>query len=248
MIVYTYTIEVIFLKIIICDDKEEDVINIKKLLNTFMNKTHIDLEIFTSLFPEKVSTNFYDLAFIDIEMPGLNGLKLSEKLKKSNPNILIIIVTSFQSYLDDAMRIHVFRYLSKPIDKNRFYTCIKDAIKEYYSINKSITISSNDEFYVIKTNDILYIETYKNGCCIHTKRQDITTHNKLGDLYNMINQQDQFIYSHNSILINLQNVVKFNKNTVFLKKGENESISTYISQRKYSSFKKAFFDYIGGTQ
>lgn len=236
------------MKIIICDNKEEDVVNITNLLNKFVNKTKIELEIYTSLLPESVSSDFYDLAFIDIEMPGLNGLKLSDRLKKINPNIIIIIVTSFQCYLDDAMRIHVFRYLSKPIDKNRFYTCMKDAIKEYYSINKSITISSDDEFYVIKTNDIIYIETQKTGCCIHTKQLDIKTHTKLGDLYNMINQQDQFIYSHNSIVINLQKVFKFNKNTVFLRKNENEILSTYISQRKYSSFKQAFFAFIGGTQ
>lgn len=53
-------------------------------------------------------------------MPGINGLKLSQKLKQNNPDILIMIITAFESYLDDAMEIHVYRYLSKPIDENRF--------------------------------------------------------------------------------------------------------------------------------
>lgn len=49
----------------------------------------------------------YDIAFIDIEMPEMSGLELAVELKKQNPDVLIIVLTSFQRYLDDAMRIHV---------------------------------------------------------------------------------------------------------------------------------------------
>ena len=47
-------------------------------------------------------------------------------------------------------------------------------------------------------------------------------------------------FSHNSILINLQNVIDFNKTTIVLRKGKCETISTYISQRKYLISKKHF--------
>ncbi len=53
-------------------------------------------------------------------MQGVNGLELSEKLKQLNPNIIVIVLTSFQNHLDSAMKIHVFRYLSKPIEKKIF--------------------------------------------------------------------------------------------------------------------------------
>ena len=69
-----------------------------------------------------------DLAFLDVEMPGVNGIHVGVRLKEANPNIRIFIVTAFPDYLDDAMRFQVFRYLSKPIDKNRLFRNLKDAV------------------------------------------------------------------------------------------------------------------------
>lgn len=179
-------------------------------------------------------------------MPGINGLRLSEKLKEFNSDTIVIVLTSFQNYLDSAMRIHVFRYLSKPIDKNRFYSNLKEAVEEYRLISKTITITNNGEVHLIKTKDILYIENQKYGSIIYTNRGDFYTNIKPKELRQKIDQNECFVFSHNSILINLQNVIDFNKTTIVLRKGKCETISTYISQRKYPNFKKAFFDFAGG--
>ena len=58
-----------------------------------------------------------DIVFLDIEMPGLDGIYVGRQLKEENKDIIIFILTSYVEYLDDAMRFHVFRYLSKPLDK-----------------------------------------------------------------------------------------------------------------------------------
>ena len=73
-----------------------------------------------------------DIAFLDVEMPGINGIQLGAKLKEMNPHIKIFIVTSYPDYLDEAMRFQVFRYLSKPIDKDRLFRNLKDAIYQLY--------------------------------------------------------------------------------------------------------------------
>ena len=45
-----------------------------------------------------------DIAFLDVEMPGINGIQLGARLKEMNPHIKIFIVTSYPDYLDEAMR------------------------------------------------------------------------------------------------------------------------------------------------
>ena len=80
------------------------------------------------------------------------------------------------------MRIHVFRYLSKPIDKNRFYENFNDALIEYKYLNKSLSVLFEDEVHQIKTKDILYFENLKYGSQIHTKRGIFRT-NKLMNGY-----------------------------------------------------------------
>ena len=236
------------IKLLICDDNPEITEQVYSLIRIFGKKYKIEFLIEIKYSGEFIidDNQIYDIAIIDIEMPGISGLKLSEKLKKVNPDIIVMVLTSFQNYLDSAMKIHVFRYLSKPINQNRFYLNFKDAIQEYRLISKTITINYNDEVHLIKTKDILYIENQKYGSIIYTKRGDFYTNIKPKKLNKKIDQNECFVFSHNSILINLQNVIDFNKSTIILRKSDVETISTYMSQRKYSNFKKAFFNFAGG--
>ena len=60
-----------------------------------------------------------DIAFLDIEMPGLNGIQLAKELKKINPLVNIIFVTAYDNYALDAYKIHASGYLSKPVKAER---------------------------------------------------------------------------------------------------------------------------------
>lgn len=235
------------IKILICDDDPVIRKQVTSLLLSFGNKNKLKFQIDIKESGKFILTNPvpYDIAFIDIEMPNVNGLNLSKRLKAINPDILVLVVTSFHSYLDDAMKIHVFRYLSKPIDKNRFYTNLKDALEEYRLISKMITVTFNDEVHRIKTKDILFIENQKYGSVIYSKYGNYQTNKKPKEWLKIIDRES-FVFSHNSILVNLQNVVDFNSTTVVLRKNEQETVTTYISQRKHSNFKKAFFNFAGG--
>lgn len=235
------------IKILVCDDNITITEQVNKLISDFERKYKIEFQVSIENSSEFILTRpeQFDIAIVDVEMPSVNGIKLSKKLKSINPDAIVIILTSFQNYLDSAMRIHVFRYLSKPIDINRFNINLKDAINEYRLISKTITITNKDEVHSIKTKDILYIENQKHGSIINTKRGLFLADKKPKELLRIIGQENCFVYSHSSILVNLQNVIDFNRKEILLRKNSSETVSTYISQRKYSNFKKAFFNFAG---
>ena len=60
-----------------------------------------------------------DIAFLDIEMPGINGIQLAKELKKINPLINVIFVTAYDNYALEAYRLHASGYLSKPVSSER---------------------------------------------------------------------------------------------------------------------------------
>lgn len=64
---------------------------------------------------EYAESNFCDVAFLDIEMAGMNGVGLAERLKKNNPKINIIFTTGYGCYRDVAFDMHVSGYVVKPI-------------------------------------------------------------------------------------------------------------------------------------
>lgn len=236
------------IKVLVCDDDKIIIEKVQQLLTIIQEQYSFELDIKTYndglLAMESKET--YDIAIVDIEMPNVDGLALSEKLKRRNPDTIVLILTSFSDYLDSAMRIQVFRYLSKPIDEERFTKNFIEAVSYYKQISKQIIVESGDEVLTIKTKDIFYIENLKHGSVIATKHGDYKTNKKPQEWYEIINQPNCFTFSHKSFLVNLQNVINFDKNTVHFQ-GSNDSVRiACISQRKYYEFKKAFFDFAGG--
>lgn len=236
------------INVLVCDDDKIITDKIYKLLQNIKNKYKIDFFVDIKSNGETAldSNISYDIAIIDIEMPGMSGLKLSEKLKNNNSDIIILILTSFSDYLDSAMDINVFRYLSKPIDIDRFNRNFLEAIKRYKQTSKQIILEISEQVYTIKTKDIFCIENLKHGSMIATKYGNYKTNKKPQEWFEIINQPNCFAYSHKSFLVNLQNVINFNKSTILFQ-GLHENIEIpCVSQRKYSNFKKAFFSFAGG--
>lgn len=236
------------IKVLVCDDDKIITDKVKHLLDDIQEKYSFELDIQISNDGQSVMKNdeVFDIAIVDIEMPNVDGLVLSEELKRRNSDTIVLILTSFSDYLDSAMRIQVFRYLSKPIDEERFAKNFIEAVGYYKQISKQIIVESGDEVLTIKTKDILYIENLKHGSVIATKHGDYKTNKKPQEWYGIINQPNCFTYSHKSFLVNLQNVINFDRNTVHFQGSNNTVRIACISQRKYYEFKKAFFDFAGG--
>lgn len=105
------------MKILLVDDEELQLIRLENACKKVMP----DSEFFSFTNPIKVveSNIDFDLAFLDIEMPGLNGIQLAKKLKSINPKIKIIFVTAYNNYALDAYRVHASGYITKPVNENK---------------------------------------------------------------------------------------------------------------------------------
>lgn len=236
------------LNILICDDDKNIINQVSSLLDEVKIKHNIDFKVDINTdgeFSKNVNA-VYDIAILDIEMDGISGLEVAENLKNNNPDVIVIILTSYSDYLDSAMKISVFRYLSKPIDEQRFFKNFLEALEYYRNISKQIVIKSNDMVSYVKTKDILYIENLKHGSLIVTKTDSIKNNKKPEEWYATIDQKNHFVFSHKSFLVNLQNVVNFDKESVTFSKNENLFKVACISRRGYQDLKKAFFDFVGG--
>ena len=80
-----------------------------------------------------ISQHRPDLVFLDIQMPGLNGFQVINKLKElKQPIPMIIFVTAYDSYAIKAFDVHALDYLLKPADDERLSAAIKK-VHEYFA-------------------------------------------------------------------------------------------------------------------
>ena len=103
------------MKIAICDDDSAYVKKIESVVRTTLAEKNIDarFDLISDSAQLHDSAETYDMAFLDIGMPPYNGLEIAARLKKRNRNIIIFFITSYDDYIDDAMDLRVFRYISK---------------------------------------------------------------------------------------------------------------------------------------
>lgn len=80
---------------------------------------------------EKYQEGIYDLVLTDINMPGMNGVKMAEQIKLQNPKQVIIVISAHDeaSYLLDLINLGVDYFVLKPLDLNQFLTVLDKAIR-----------------------------------------------------------------------------------------------------------------------
>lgn len=187
-----------------------------------------------------------DIAFLDVEMNGLSGIHTGERLKKINPRIKIIIVTSYPDYLDEAMKFHVFRYLSKPVDKQRLFRNLKDALYQINTYSKPIVIETLDDYKTIDAEDIICFESDARQTIIHTIQGKII--GKLGiEFWTKAIDIPSFFATSRGFIVNMKYVSSFNNEIIKLTHKQ-FIINAYLSRRKFKSFRNAYMLYMRSIQ
>lgn len=168
--------------------------------------------------------NPVDLIFLDIRMPGMNGLELARSIGK---NTMIIFVTAFSQYALDSYEVDAIDYLVKPIQPERFHQAVRKAMdytvlleQANHNQNTSLEFSSDyimvradRQFIKIKHSDILYIEGLKDYVVLFLKDSKIITNMNLKMIHNEL-PQNQFIRVSKSYIVNSAHVNVFNNNTI----------------------------------
>ena len=235
------------MRILICDDDIKITEQLAKILRTYFKKNSIKLPeivIYDNGEDLLKDSKQKDIVFLDIEMPGLNGIYVGNELKKINKDIIIFIVTSYSQYLDEAMRFHVFRYLSKPLDKPRIFRNLKDALELYNTSVTKIPIETKKGVYIVPANDIIYIEVHSHKVTVHTVKHDYESVHNMNYWINELSMPC-FFSPHRSYLINLKHVSDFDHSLIHL---YNNRFEAYLTRRKYTQFKDAYLLYLESTR
>ena len=183
-----------------------------------------------------------DIAFLDVEMPGVSGIQVGARLKELNPHIKIFIVSSYLDYLDEAMKSQVFRYLSKPIDKDRLFRNLKDAICQYNMESREFPIVTNEGVFVRRAEEIICIEAVQRKVLIHTI-DGILRSTQTMEHWRQTLTLPCFYMTHRSYIVNLRFINSIRKDSILLKYRDKE-LTAYLTRRRYTALKDTYLWYM----
>lgn len=231
------------MRILICDDDIELSQQLEKILISFFQKNSLkypEIVIYNNGTDLLQDFQSKDIVFLDIEMPGMNGIYIGNELKRQNNNAIIFVVTSYSQYLDEAMRFHVFRYLSKPLDKQRIFRNMKDALALYNNSIIKISIETKNGTFVVLSKDIVFIEANNHKTIVHVSDNDYLCIHNINYWLNQLHMPS-FFQSHRCFIVNLEHVSSFDHSLIYLC---NNQYQAYLTRRKYTQFKDAFLLYL----
>ena len=234
------------MRILICDDDVLMIEQIRKYCQIFFDQIHVkcpELVCFSDGETLLADEGEKDILFLDIEMPGMNGIYVGKELKMRNENIIIFIVTSYSQYLDEVMRFHVFRYLSKPLDKQRFFRNMKDAVDLYNSMTVKIPVETKQGVHTLPASFVIAVEAQGRKVTVHTTLCDFESIHNMQYWLELL-PKNRFFQTHRSFIINLEHVTDFDRDLVHM----SDNQCAYLTKRKYSAFKEAYLLYLESTR
>lgn len=147
----------------ICDDQILIVKQLEKMVTACLQKEKKSAKIclFESGEEALACSEKMDILFLDMGMPGIDGIDVGHLIRKENPDCKIIIATSYVERFKEAFKISAFRFVTKPFSMTEIREALKDAMREVPGTDM-LELYRNRLPYLIQQRQIVYIRAY-NG-------------------------------------------------------------------------------------
>ncbi|MDX8338462.1 LytTR family DNA-binding domain-containing protein [Draconibacterium sp. IB214405] len=202
------------IRVIIADD-EEDAIEVLRNLFTDTGKVEVVQEISNPFKIESAVNKLKpDALFLDIEMPGQNGLSLLENIRSYNQELSVVYITAYHKYIKDAIKLNVYSYLLKPVDRQEVAEVVAKLIdlkqkRSTPNINK-LKLPVKGGYIYIKPEELLLLEADGNYTRLKTidEEEYISSYN-MGRLLNKL--PSSFFRINRGCVLNGEFIYKINK-------------------------------------
>jgi len=237
--------EPMLINIAIVEDERADIEKIEDFLHHFSRENNVKFNIIVfndgSNFIKEFTIDKFHLVLMDIEMPLLDGISASKKLREIDKDVVLIFITNLAQYAIKGYEVDALDFAIKPLSYHDFVLKLKKGLR-HIKKEKFLYLKDADKTIInISINDVTYIEVDRHYLIIHLI--DNTSIRNRGSMKEMNNELKNFGFSlsNSGYLVNLKYVERIDCDSVIV-----ASNRLLISRRKRNLLIKAFNNYIIG--
>lgn len=215
------------MRVLICDDNRAFAVQLRSRVISYCTRFDYDCTCTVCCSAAEVlkqELSSVQILFLDIDMPGLNGIDLARRIRRDLPELILIFVTSWIQYAPSGYEVSAFRYLLKEHLDRDFEPCMNDTLERLNLRCAAVSFTEKDGTErSIPVPHILYLEgTPYRHIYVHTvgaAKPVLECMGKLADYVDSLSGQG-FLRIQRSFLVNMQHIRQMKNYVVFLSNGE----------------------------
>lgn len=218
------------LRISLIDDDVEFLEIIKKILHDYLAEKAIPCRIDPFAKPELLYLEFvekreYDICFLDIEMPQMDGRELAEKIRELNDFVYIVFLTSHREFVKIGYRVRAFDFITKDQLAEELPDVMDRLLRRRERDEKEVyTIRTHSRYEIIPYKDIIYIYKQDQNIRFVLKTEERPERKSIKKILGELDK-NIFMLVERGYIVNLGHIVRINAREILLSNGKTLTIS-----------------------
>ena len=195
-------------RVAIVEDENEAVEAIEKCLVRYSSDEGINFDVMvydTGLKFLDAYSPAFDIVFMDIEMPDIDGIKTAEKLRQMDSCVGLVFITNLARYAIKGYEYDALDYILKPLSYPAFKLKLDRIFQRIKKNDKKIIITTRTGQNAVGINSIYYVEVSGHNLIYHTETGDYSEYGTLKEVLKKL-PETQFMKCNNRYLVNLGHV------------------------------------------
>ncbi|MBP3617471.1 MAG: response regulator transcription factor [Lachnospiraceae bacterium] len=231
-------VEEVTCRIAVCDDEKIFREQVIKQIRAYDDR--VVLHEYTSGDKLLQTGEVYDLIFLDIEMPGSNGMVTAKKLREKKVESHIVFLTTHKECVFDAFKVRAFRFLNKPVNPAKLREVLQELEKEKQS-DERIVVEQKGKSFDILLKHVVYLEAFGDGTYIYDKYGQVYSSSMQLKEWEEKLQEKGFYRIHKSYMVSMAYVKSRDKEMLEL---SDLDVTLKIARRNVGEFKEAYLNYV----
>lgn len=234
------------IKIAFCDDDMEVLHQMNELLDRYRVERNEDITYAAFQSPFELLTEIEkgirpDILFLDVVMPGQNGMDVAKEIRQYDTNMKIIFLTSSPEFAVESYSVGAYFYQLKPIWEESFFRLMDAVLVECEKKKKnSLILRSKDGITRINLQQLEYCEVLGRKLLFHLENGAVLeSAGSLDDLAGQLMQYSNFFRPHRSFLVNMEYIQNISSRSI---KMVNDA-EIPIPHGKCSEIKNTYMEY-----
>ena len=231
--------------IALCDDCREDARQLAEMMERYavLRRTPLQVTLFSQAedLLEAARQENFQCCFLDILMPGMNGMDLAGEIRRGDQDVRIVFLSSFNDFAHQSYRVKAWDYLLKPAQEAEIFDLLDRLRAQEADVEECICLQNGRSVFRLPCERLACVEVNQKQLYFYlTDGQLRRIPGRMADVEKQLLTRKEFVKIHRSYVVNLQQVSVMSPEGCEMFSG----LRLPVSRLMYNQVRRAYMDHL----